>query len=169
MPAALMRMRVEAIKKCGFSEEQIAFAFRFGDSGTTVADVCRQIGVSETAYCAWMKNYADLGVAELRRLKMLEDENARLKRIVADLTLNRQILQKVYARKALKPVKRCELAGWIYERFNVSACSQSRRGTDSNHVHELTRTAVGLGPAEDRTSMHARPLRGRVRSGGDAA
>ena len=60
-----------------------------------MADVCRQVGVWEDAYCAWMKNYADLGVAELRRLKMLEDENARQKRIVADLTLNRQILQEV--------------------------------------------------------------------------
>ena len=87
------------MKKSRFSEEQIAFALRLGDSGTPVADVCRQIGISEATYYVWKKKYADLGVAELRRLKMLEDENARLKRIVADLTLDRQILQEVVRKK----------------------------------------------------------------------
>ena len=80
------------MKKTRFSEEQIAYALRLGDSGTPVAEVCRQIGISEATFYVWKKKYADLGVAELRRLKMLEDENARLKRIVADLTLDRQIL-----------------------------------------------------------------------------
>ena len=87
------------MKKTRFSEEQIAFALRLGDSGTPVADVCRQIGISEATFYVWKKKYADLGVAELRRLKMLEDENARLKRIVADLTLDRQILQEVVRKK----------------------------------------------------------------------
>jgi len=64
-----------------------------------VVDVCRQIGVSEATYYIWKKKYADLGVAELRRLKVLEDENARLKRIVADLSLDRQILQEVVRKK----------------------------------------------------------------------
>jgi putative transposase len=70
-----------------------------GESGTPVVDVCRQIGVSEATYYTWKKKYADLGVTELRRLKMLEDENARLKRIVADLTLDKQILQEVVKKK----------------------------------------------------------------------
>jgi putative transposase len=87
------------MKKSRFSEEQIAFALRLGESGTPVADVCRQIGISEATYYVWKKKYAELGVAELRRLKMLEDENARLKRIVADLTLDRQILQEVVRKK----------------------------------------------------------------------
>ena len=60
-----------------------------------MVDVCRQIGVSEATYYTWKKKFGDLGVSELKRLKMLEDENARLKRIVADLTLNKQILQEV--------------------------------------------------------------------------
>ena len=64
-----------------------------------MVDVCRQIGVSEATYYIWKKKYADLGVAELRRLKVLEDENARLKRIVADLSLDRQILQEVVRKK----------------------------------------------------------------------
>ena len=63
-----------------------------------MVDVCRQIGVSEATYYTWKKKYADLGVTELRRLKMLEDDS-RLKRIVADLTLDKQILQEVVRKK----------------------------------------------------------------------
>ena len=63
--------------------------------GTPKVDVCRQIGVSEATYYTWKKKYGDLGVTELRQLKMLEDKNAGLKRIVADLTQDKQILQDV--------------------------------------------------------------------------
>ena len=87
------------MKKSRFTEEQIAYTLRLAESGTAVVDVCRQIGVSEATYYTWKKKYADLGVTELRRLKMLEDENARLKRIVADLTLDKQILQEVVKKK----------------------------------------------------------------------
>ncbi len=69
----------------------IAYALRLAESGTPVADVCRQIGVPEATYYTWKKKYASRGVTALRRLKMLEDEDARLKRIVADLSLDRQI------------------------------------------------------------------------------
>ena len=75
------------------------YALRLADGGTPVADVCRQLGVSEATYYTWKKKYADLGVAELRKMKMLEDENARLKRIVADLTLDKQILQEAVRKK----------------------------------------------------------------------
>lgn len=64
-----------------------------------MADVCRQIGISDATFYTWKKKYAELGVSELRRLKMLEDENARLRRIVADLTLDKQILQEVVKKK----------------------------------------------------------------------
>ncbi len=80
------------MKRSRFSEEQIAYALRLAESGTPVVDVCRQIGVSEATYYTWKKKFGDLGVSELKRLRMLEDENARLKRIVADLTLDKQIL-----------------------------------------------------------------------------
>lgn len=64
-----------------------------------MADVCRQIGISDATFYTWKKKYAEMGVSELRRLKQLEDENARLRRIVADLTLDRQILQEVVRKK----------------------------------------------------------------------
>ena len=87
------------MKKSRFTEEQIAYALRMAEGGTPVADVCRQIGISDATFYTWKKKYADLGVSELRKLKMLEDENARLRRIVADLTLDTQILQEVVRKK----------------------------------------------------------------------
>lgn len=64
-----------------------------------MVDVCRQIGISEATFYTWRKKYGELGVSELRKLKQLEDENARLRRIVADLTLDKQILQEVVRKR----------------------------------------------------------------------
>ncbi|MBK6308401.1 MAG: transposase [Gemmatimonadetes bacterium] len=72
----------------------MAFALRQAESGTPVGDVCRQLGVSEATFYIWKKRYAHLGVSELRRLRQLEEENARLKGLVADLTLDKHILQE---------------------------------------------------------------------------
>ena len=82
------------MKRSKFSEEQIAYALRQAESGTPVGDVCRQLGVSETTFYVWKKKYGHLGVTELRRLRQLEEENARLKRVVADLTLDKHILME---------------------------------------------------------------------------
>jgi putative transposase len=71
---------------------QIAYALREADGGTPVGDVCRQLGVSEATFYVWKKKFAHLGVSELRRLRQLEEENGRLKRLVADLTLDKHIL-----------------------------------------------------------------------------
>ncbi len=83
--------------KC--SEEQIAYALRQAESGTAVADVCRQIGVSEATFYVWKKRFAHLGVSELRRMRQLEDENRRLKGLVADLTLDTHMLSGALKRK----------------------------------------------------------------------
>ena len=87
------------MKKSRFTEEQITFALRQADSGTPVADVCRQLGVSEATFYIWKRKYGKLGVTELRQMRQLQDENARLKRLVADLTLDRHILQEVLKKK----------------------------------------------------------------------
>jgi putative transposase len=88
------------MKRSRFSEEQIAYALRQTESGTAVADVCRQLGVSEATFYVWKKKYAHLGVSELRRLRQLEDENRRLKQLVADLTLDKHMLSEALRKKA---------------------------------------------------------------------
>jgi len=80
------------MKRSKFSEEQITYALRQADGGTPVSDVCRQLGVSEATFYVWKKKYAHLGVTELRQLRQLEEENQRLKRVVADLSLDKHIL-----------------------------------------------------------------------------
>jgi len=87
------------MKKSRYSEEQITYVLRQAESGTPVSDVCRGMGISEATFYVWKKKYGGLGVSELRRLKLLEDENARLKRLVADLTLDKHILNEVIRKK----------------------------------------------------------------------
>lgn len=87
------------MKRSKFSEEQVAYALRQAESGTAVADVCRQLGVSEATFYAWKKKYAHLGVSELRRMRQLEDENRRLKGLVVDLTLDKHMLSEALRKK----------------------------------------------------------------------
>ena len=82
-----------------YSDEQIAFALRQHESGTAVAEIVRKMGIAEQTFYRWKKKYAGLGVAELRRLKQLEEENRKLKQLVADLSLDKQILQDVLSKK----------------------------------------------------------------------
>ena len=83
------------MKKTKYTEQQIAFALKQAETGTSVSEVCRKMGISEATFYNWKKKYGGLGVSELRRLRQLEDENNRLKQIVADLTLDKQMLQDV--------------------------------------------------------------------------
>jgi putative transposase len=85
--------------KVNFTEEQIVAALRRVEGGTPATEVCRKLGVSENTFYRWKRKYAGMGIAELRRLKQLEDENKRLKQIVADLTLDKQMLQEVVTKK----------------------------------------------------------------------
>lgn len=83
------------MKRKRFTEEQIAYALRQAGGGTPVAELCRKLGVSEQSFYRWKTKYGGMGVAELRRLRLLEQENRKLKQIVADLTLDKQMLQDV--------------------------------------------------------------------------
>lgn len=87
------------MKKSRFSEQQIAFILKQADDGTSVEEVCRKAGVSQQTYYRWRKKYAGLMPSELKRLKQLEEENGRLKRMVADLSLDKDMLQDVIRRK----------------------------------------------------------------------
>ena len=82
-----------------FSDAQKAFILKQGDKGVPVAEICRKSGISQATYFNWRKKYAGLLPTEMRRLKQLEEENARLKRIVADLSLDKEMLQDVIKRK----------------------------------------------------------------------
>ncbi len=85
--------------KKSFTDEQIVAALRQAESGIPIVEVCRKFGVTETTFFRWRKQFAGLGISELRRLKQLEDENKRLKALVADLTLDKTMLQEVIAKK----------------------------------------------------------------------
>ena len=87
------------MKKSKFTEEQIAYALRQVESGTPPADVCRQLGVSEATFYIWKKKFGHLGASEVRRLRQLEDKNNRLKRLVADLTLDKHMLAEALRKK----------------------------------------------------------------------
>ncbi len=82
-----------------FTEEQIRFALRQVEAGTAVTELCRKMGISEPTFYRWKKQFAGMGIAEIRRLKQLEDENRKLKQLVADLTLDKTMLQDVLRRK----------------------------------------------------------------------
>jgi putative transposase len=82
-----------------FTEEQIVAALKKAESGVSVADVCRQTGVTEMTFYRWKRKYAGSGIAELRRLKLLEEENRKLKQFMADRAREKAMLQEVIAKK----------------------------------------------------------------------
>lgn len=88
------------MKRSKFSEEQVTYALRQTERGTAVADACRPLGISEAMCYVWKKPYAHPGVSERRRLRQLEGENNRLKRLVADLTLDKHLLAEALRRYA---------------------------------------------------------------------
>ena len=87
------------MKASKFSESQIAFVLRQGEEGVLVEEICRKTGISPATYYNWKKKYGGLLPSEMKRLRQLEEENGRLKRIVADLSLDKEMLQDVIRRK----------------------------------------------------------------------
>ena len=87
------------MKRQRYTEPQIVFALQQAESGLTIAEICRKMGIAEATFYRWKKQYAGLDVTEIRRLRQLEDENRRLKQLVADLTLDKAMLQDVLRKK----------------------------------------------------------------------
>ena len=87
------------MRKSRFSEEQIAMALRQAEAGTPVEEICRKLGVSEASFYRWKKRFGSLGVPEVRELRQLRDENKKLKQLVADLSLDKTILQEALRRR----------------------------------------------------------------------
>jgi len=87
------------MKKSRYTAEQVAFTLRQAESGTPVAEVCRKMEITEQTFYRWKKKYLGMGVAEVRKLRVLEDENRKLKQLVADLSLDKQMLQDVLRKK----------------------------------------------------------------------
>ena len=87
------------LRRSKFTDAQIAFVLRQAEEGTSVEEVCRKAGISTATFYTWKKKYGGLMPSEMKRLKQLEEENARLKRIVADLSLDKEMLQDVIKRK----------------------------------------------------------------------
>jgi putative transposase len=82
------------MKKSKFTEQQIAFALRQAETGTTVKEVIRQLGITEQTFYRWKRKYGGLDPSDLRKLRLLEEENKKLKQMVADLSLDKAMLQE---------------------------------------------------------------------------
>ena len=91
------------MKTSRFSEEKIIYALKQVESGATVQEVCRQMGVSTNTYYQWKRKYGGMGISEARRLRLLEAENSRLRKLISDLTLDKHILQETIEKKLSSP------------------------------------------------------------------
>jgi putative transposase len=120
--------------KKGHSEEQIITALKQYESGEKVTDICRKMGVSQAAFYTWKKQYAGMGVQELREMRQLREENGRLKRLVADLSLDRQILQEIVSKKLIKPRQRRRLARWAQEACLIGERRSAQIGSPGKHA-----------------------------------
>lgn len=87
------------MKKSRYTEEQIAFALKQAELGTSVEEICRKLSVSEQTFYRWKSIYAGMMPSDMKRLKQLEDENAKLKKLVTDLSLDKVMLQDVISKK----------------------------------------------------------------------
>jgi putative transposase len=148
--------------KRGHSEEEILRVLREAESGDTVVEICRKNGISQQTFYLWKKNYSGLGLNELRELRQLRDENAKLKRLVADLSLDRHVLQEIVAKNVVRPRLRRELAEWVQVAHQVS----QRRVAGLIPVHRATLRYEHHRDPQEALRVRLRELAGsRVRYG----
>ena len=135
------------MKRKRYSDEQIAFALRQADGGTAVEEICRKLGVSEATFYRCKKQFAGMGTVEIRRLKQLEEENAKLKRLVADLSLDKTMLQDVLRKKMVRPGVRRDVVGVLQGTYQISqrrACSAMGFGRLSHRYRSRRDPQVAL-------------------------
>ncbi|WP_345427037.1 IS3 family transposase [Halioxenophilus aromaticivorans] len=135
------------MKRSRYTEEQIAFALKQAELGTPVPEVCRKMGVSDATFYNWRKKYGGLGPSELKRLKQLEEENHRLKKLVADLSLDKAMLQDVVGKKALRPPRKRQLVADLQARYGVSerqACAVLQFSRASCRYQSVARDSSAL-------------------------
>lgn len=163
-PGGLMSMKR---KRC--PEPQIVFALQQAEAGTPVAELCRKMGVAEATFYRWKKRYGGLGVSEIRRLRQLEDENRRVKQLVADVTLQKAMLEDLLPEEGLTSARRLAMAVCLGElpgqrtardgdagllsldaplpergrRAGRAACSTGRSGDCSSGLRLLSTGAAG--------------------------
>nr|WP_097462131.1 IS3 family transposase [Mangrovitalea sediminis] len=135
------------MKRSRYTEEQIAFALKQAELGTPVPEVCRKMGISDATFYAWRKKFGGLGPSEVKRLKQLEEENNRLKKLVADLSLDKAMLQDVLFKKGLRPARKRQLVDDLQQRFGVSqrqACAVLMLSRASYRYKSIARDATAL-------------------------
>jgi len=132
-----------------YSAEQIVYALRQAEAGSTMVEICRKLGVSEQTFYRWKKKYSGVGVSELRELRQLREENRKLKQLVADLCLDKHILQGYSQKIGLKPARRRELVRWVQDSYEISERGGCR-------VIELARASFRYRRGRD----HHQPLQG---------
>jgi len=111
------------VARKGHSEEQILRAFRQAEGGSRVADICREHGISGATFYIWKKKYSGLGLSELRELRQLREENSKLKHLVADLSLDRHMLQEIVRKSSEVSCQRRQLGQWTQLAVPLAAVS----------------------------------------------
>jgi putative transposase len=114
------------MRKSQLTEEQIAMAPRQHKAGTTVGEICRKLEISDTTFFRWEKQFSGMGVTELRELRQLREENRELEGLVADLSLDKRILQEAPSAKVMTPALRREAVAWVRAAYRVSECRACR-------------------------------------------
>lgn len=144
------------MKKSRFSEAQIAFVLQRAENGTAVGEVCRKAGISEATFYNWRKRYAGLMPSEMKRLRQLEEENGKLKKLVADLSVDRAMLQDIIRQK-LRSLPGAGSAIDL-EGLDPSGVCCAGDGTIDLPLQEPSHRAGDALLANERDCRHADPL-----------